>query len=133
MSAGLFYLVVFGLMCRYIKEGQYPPPIKEHGNAAQLYIAYFRQCFTVPIYRWAFIMRILSGMSVCAYTFSIFFQTETIGMSMADLGKLGAVTSILSALILLPMGLAMRQVLPFSSSIFLRHPGPRSHPSELLL
>ena len=118
VALGVFYVVVFGLMCRYVREGKYPPPIKEQGNAAQLYVSYFRQCFTVPIYRWAFIARILAGMSVCAGTFMIFFQTETIGMSMADLGKLQTVISILSALILIPMGWLCDKFSPFRVQIF---------------
>ncbi len=113
LSLGLFYLVVFALMCRYVKEGEYPPPTREPGNAAQLYVSYFRQCFTVPIYRWAFIMRILAGMSVCAYTFLIIFQRDTIGMSMTDIGKLGAATNILSALILFPLGWLCDKFSPF--------------------
>jgi len=113
LSAGLFYFVVFAFMCRYIKEGKYPPPIKEHGNAAQLYFSFFRQCFTVPIYRWSFIRGILGGMSVCSGTFLIFFSTVTIGMSMADLGKLGAVTNIASALILIPIGWLCDKFSPF--------------------
>lgn len=110
---GAFYLLVFAFMCRYIKEGEYPPPIKEKGNPVQLYISFFRQCFTVPIYRYAFIMRMVAGMSVCAYTFLIFFQTKTIGMSLEDLGKLTAVTSILSAIILLPIGWLCDKFSPF--------------------
>ena len=113
LGLGAFYLVVFALMCRYVKEGEYPPPVQEARNAAQLYIAFFRQCFTVPIYRYAFIVRILAGMTVCAYTFLIFFQTETIGMSMADLGKLGAVIPVLSALILIPLGWLCDKFSPF--------------------
>jgi maltose/moltooligosaccharide transporter len=118
LGLGAFYLVVFGLMCRFVKEGHYPPPIKEQGNAAQLYISYFRQCFTVPIYRWAFLKRILAGMSVCAGAFMIFFQRETIGMSLEDMGKLGAVTSILSAVILFPMGWLCDKFSPFRVQFF---------------
>jgi len=113
LSLGAFYLIVFGLMCRNVKEGNYPPPVEQKGNPVQLYLDYFRQCFSVRIYRLAFIMRMLAGMSVCAYTFMIFFQTETIGMSLDHLGKLTAVTSIVSALILLPIGWLCDKFSPF--------------------
>jgi len=113
LALGAFYLVVFGIMCRYVREGDYPPPTKELGNPLQLYIRYFRQCFSVPIYRSAFLMRIMAGMSVCAYTFLIFFQRETIGMSMDDLGKLAAVISVLSALLLIPIGWLCDRFSPF--------------------
>ena len=72
LSLGAFYVVVFAFMCRYVKEGEYPPPVEEKGNAVQLYVRYFRQCFTVPIYRWAFIGRMIAGMAVCASTYDIF-------------------------------------------------------------
>ena len=126
VSLGLFYLVVFALMCRFVKEGEYPPPIREHGNPVQLYLAYFRQCFSLPIYRWVFIMRMLSGMSVCANTFLIFFQTETIGMSMSHLGKLGAVTLVLTALILLPVGWLCDKFSPFRVQFICAMFGPMS-------
>jgi maltose/moltooligosaccharide transporter len=113
LSLGIFYIVVFALMCRFVREGAYPPPVKESGNAAQLYIGFFRQCFTVPIYRWAFIARMLAGMTVCGYSFMIFFQTETIGVSMADLGKLQTVTLILTAVLLVPMGWLCDKFSPF--------------------
>ena len=113
LSIGAFYLVVFLLMCRNVKEGKYSPPIEEHGNVAQRYLGYFRQCFTVPIYRWSFIMSMTSGMSVCSGTFLIFFRRETLGISMEDLGKIGAVTSIASAVILIPMGWVCDRFSPF--------------------
>jgi hypothetical protein len=110
---GTFYVIVFGLMCWNIKEGEYPAPIHEKGNQLQLYLSYFRQCFTVPIYRYAFIMRMIAGMSVCSGTCLIFFQTETVGMSMTGLGHLQTVTFILSSVILLPMGWVCDKFSPF--------------------
>jgi Na+/melibiose symporter-like transporter len=113
LSIGAFYLVVFLLMCRNVKEGEYPPPAEERGNAAQLYFSYFRQCFIVPIYRWSFVVRLIAGMSVCSGTFMIFFQRDTLGVSMNDLGHLQMLTYGASAILLVPMGWICDRFSPF--------------------
>ncbi len=118
LGLGLFYLIVFGPMCRFIKEGQYPPPEKEERNPARLYYSFFRQCFTVPIYRYFFIMRMLAGMSVCGYGFLIFFQTETLKVSMDDLGKLTAIVGVVTALLLILAGWICDKFSPFRVLFF---------------
>ena len=48
----IIYLLAFLLMCFFVKEGEYPPPEPKKNN---MIVTYFRDCFSVPFYRWFFL------------------------------------------------------------------------------
>lgn len=119
LSIGLFYLVVFLLMCRKVKEGEYPPPPKREKVANPLmayfvmYGRYLRTCLSVPIYRDALISHTLVSVAVCAGPFYVIFQRETLGVSMEDLGKLFSIFGVVSALLYAPAGWIIDRFSPF--------------------
>jgi len=106
VGLGLFYLVVFLMMCWKVKEGEYPPvvPAKKKPSVLQAYGGYFRSCLSVPMYRNMFIAGMINGCFGCAGTFLILFYQKTLGISMEDLGKVFAITGITSLCALAPMG-----------------------------
>ena len=106
LGLGLFYLVVFLLMCWKVKEGEYPPvvPVEKKPNMFQAFGGYFRSCLSVPIYRNYFIQGMCSGLFGGAGPFFLLFYSKTLGINLDDLGKIFALTSVLSITILAPMG-----------------------------
>ena len=106
VGLGLFYLVVFLLMCYKVKEGEYPPvvPVEKKPNLFQAFGGYFRSCLAVPIYRNYFISGMISSVFGCAGPFFLLFYRDTLGISLDDLGKIFAATSVISICILAPMG-----------------------------
>jgi MFS family permease len=107
LSAGLFYLVAFLLMCFNVKEGEYPPapPREKQPGLLRSFVLYFRQCLSLPIYRNFFIVWVLTvAATSCAAPFSLLFATNTLNLEMNSLGKIFAWNSAASALAYLPMG-----------------------------
>jgi len=107
VGIGLFYLVTFLLMCLKVKEGEYPPPPPRGHNPPGIiksFGLYFRDCFSVPMYRNFFIGCMIGGLSGCAGPFVLLFYRNTLGLSMGDLGKIFALGSIVTAVIYLPVG-----------------------------
>lgn len=119
LSIGLFYLVVFLLMCRKVKEGKYPPPPERKASGHPLrtyfieYGRYLRTCLSVPIYRDALISHMLVSVAVCAGPFYVIFQHETLGVSMEVLGKLFSIFGVLSAALYAPSGWIIDRLSPF--------------------
>ena len=106
VGLGLFYLIIFLLMCYKVKEGEYPPVVyaEKKPNLLQSYGGYFRCCLSVPIYRNFFIMGMCGGLFSGAGPFCLLFYTKTLMLNMDDLGKILAVTGAIGIFILAPMG-----------------------------
>ncbi|XHR30935.1 MAG: MFS transporter [Chthoniobacteraceae bacterium] len=105
LSVGLVYLVFFLLMCCNVKEGEYPPPVKDRRSILKSYVHYFRDCLSIPIYRNFFIAYVLAVLaSTCASPFTALFNRDTLGVSMDDMGKIFAWTAAISAVLYFPMG-----------------------------
>ncbi|MEI6072508.1 MAG: MFS transporter [Verrucomicrobiae bacterium] len=119
VGLGLFYLVVFLMMCWKVKEGEYPPvvPAKKKPNVLQAYGGYFRSCLSVPMYRNYFIALMITNCFGCAAMFLILFSQRTLGLSMDNLGKIGAITGITSLCALAPMGWLCNKFSAFKVSI----------------
>ncbi|MBO5763104.1 MAG: MFS transporter, partial [Lentisphaeria bacterium] len=91
--AGLavFYGVGLYSLCLKVKEGQYPPPAEDSSKPRNLKDAikiYFRECFTLPYYRWAIIGFVLCRHSVLAVNTYVIFYAKDLGMTMDRFGKL---------------------------------------------
>lgn len=110
-GVAVFYGLGITLMCWNVKEGEFPPP-EEIGNAriswgAWLWNcvrAYAKDCFQHPIYRWTFLAAGMIGWSAAANAFGILFYRKELGVSMAILGKAGAVSNVIAMAITLPAG-----------------------------
>jgi MFS family permease len=106
IGIGLFYLIAFMAMCWHVKEGEYPPPRPAHERPGIIksYALYFRDCFSVPLYRNFFIMIMVGGFVGGAGNFTFLFTTNSLGLDMGDLGKILALGGIVTAVFNPPMG-----------------------------
>ena len=103
---GLIYGVGFGLMCLKVKEGEYPAVMEEGEREGFLAAVktYCRECFTHPYYLWLFGAWALANLAFNPfYTFSMFYA-RSVGMSLDQFGKFGALSLFCSLVISYPIG-----------------------------
>jgi len=120
LSVGLFYLAAFLLMCRNVKEGDYPPvpPRMSRPGLLATFALYFRECLRFPIYRNFFLVYVLTiAATSCAGPFSVLFTRDTLGIDMNDMGKLFAWGAAASALVYFPIGWLCDRFNPLSVTI----------------
>ncbi len=105
-GVGGLYLAAFLAMCWRVKEGQYPPPPQEtKPGLVKVFVVYFRECLSLPIYRNFFIMYGLGTLaSTCATPFVVLFARDTLGLSMADIGKIFGWQAVASGVLFIPVG-----------------------------
>ncbi|MFA6286798.1 MAG: MFS transporter [Opitutaceae bacterium] len=112
---GVFYLVVFTIMCWCVKEGEYPPvPKKEKTTMLRSFVGYFRECVSVPIYRNYFIVFVcvILGMS-CAGAFITLFMRETLLLNMKDIGANMTWATLAVTVMYYPVGWLCDKTSPF--------------------
>ncbi len=113
VGAGLLFLISFMLICWRVREGDYPPPPPrpEHGFFRRMgedYGRYFRELFSVGIYRnyvFVFILFLAGG---TAGAFGVLFGTRTLGLSANDYGQILALATLVSGVVYIPMGYACK-------------------------
>ncbi|MGE4565681.1 MAG: MFS transporter [Victivallaceae bacterium] len=92
---GILYGIGLFSMCLKVKEGEYPPiPREETGsagrNALRSTVDYFKQCFSLPYYRWVIAAFVICAVSVLPINVYVIFFVKKLNMSFADFGKLTA-------------------------------------------
>lgn len=106
-GVGIFYILAFYLMCFKVKEGKYPPPtpVAERPGIMKTYAVYFRECWSVPLYRYFFLVALLvtAGLN-CAGNFTTLFVSNTLGLDMERMGHVFAWTGVASLVFLYPIG-----------------------------
>ncbi len=86
-GAGLFSI------CLKVKEGEYPPQEVESAGPPTVDKAiktYFRECFSLPYYRWVIAASVVAGFSVCPFNFYAVFYAKSVQMDMAFYGKINS-------------------------------------------
>ncbi|XHR29044.1 MAG: MFS transporter [Chthoniobacteraceae bacterium] len=117
---GLFYLVVFLIMCHNVKEGEYPEPepVDQRPGILKSFVIYFRECLKIPFYRNFFIGYVVALLGTsCAGSFTMLFTSETLGLNMDDMGTIFAWGSVVSAVAYFPLGWICDKVSPLHVSI----------------
>ena len=107
VTVGAVYTIIFLLMCRRVREGEYPPPPVEtvRRNVVGSFAQYFRRCLSVGLYRQFFLVYVLVvSATTCAGPFVTLFAKTRLNLEMGELGKILAWGTLSSALIYLPMG-----------------------------
>lgn len=106
VGIGLFYLVTFLAMCWRVKEGEYPPPPPRENRPGIIksFGLYFRDCFSVPLYRNYFLAMMVGGFTGCSASFILLFQTTTLALDMTILGHIFAIVGTVTAVTYIPMG-----------------------------
>ncbi len=91
----LLYLVSFVAMCWGVKEGQYPPPPPVSPSHGPGFLArsvrsirdYIYEAFEMPIYRWYLIMWSFMTVTEASLLYQTLFCTETLKLTMDQVGK----------------------------------------------
>lgn len=106
-SIGIFYITAFMLMCWKVREGEYPEPEPRasDGSVLKTFGAYFRDGFSIPLYRNFFIAYVLVVIATgSAGSFLTLYARHIIGLEMVEMGRIYAYAALLSAVAYAPMG-----------------------------
>ena len=96
--AALYGIGLFSI-CLKVKEGEYPPPEAETSGPPTVKSAvktYFRECFSLPYYRWVIMASVVSGFSVVPFNIYGIFYAKSLNIGMDELGRYFAYTYIIS-------------------------------------
>jgi maltose/moltooligosaccharide transporter len=106
-GAAVLYGIVFYLMCRYVKEGGYPPPptmdSKSRSHVVTGIKTFFVESFSRRFYWLFYAWTALSAAGGTITVFQVFFA-QSMGLSLAQLGQFTGTLGIIMAFLLLPCG-----------------------------
>jgi maltose/moltooligosaccharide transporter len=89
-GGALVYLVGFGLMCIFVREGQYPPITGEAGRPKGLLSdikTYSKESFSVRFYWYFFLTGAVGRIAYSLGMFNVFFSKQ-MGLTLDQMGKL---------------------------------------------
>lgn len=100
LGGAVVYLVGFGLVCFMVKEGQYPPfeePGPEAAKQSKFHVveAFLSESFSNKFYWLVFGLTGVGAAGGAIGVFGVFFSRE-MGLTLDQIGKLGAVTAVAS-------------------------------------
>lgn len=90
LGAAILYGTAFMLLCRNVKEGEYPPPDTTPGKtrfSLATVKTFFQECFRHRIFRLVFAYSTLQGASASIGVFTI-FMVLSLGLTKGDVGKI---------------------------------------------
>ena len=96
--AALYGIGLFSI-CLKVKEGEYPPPEAETSGPPTVKIAvktYFRECFSLPYYRWVIMASVVAGFSVVPFNIYGIFYAKSLNMDMDFYGKVSSLICLVS-------------------------------------
>ena len=96
--AALYGIGLFSI-CLKVKEGEYPPPEAETSGPPTVKSAvktYFRECFSLPYYRWVIMASVVSGFSVVPFNIYGIFYAKSLNMDMDFYGKISSLICLVS-------------------------------------
>lgn len=106
IGAALLYLFAFFFMCRYVKEGEYPPPPPYvHGQSGPLAAikTYAKECLTIKHYWFQWGSSFIGSIGAGAATFLVFFYMA-IGLDLKQIGIYQGTLSLAIAVYVLGTG-----------------------------
>lgn len=106
LGVSLLYAVGFGLMCLFVREGEYPPPPENVGQSKGLLAGvktFFVECFSLRFYWYIFGMTTFWTMTGSASIFSI-FRLRDVGLTLEQIGTLTAIGGTIGLLLTYPAG-----------------------------
>ena len=99
-GAALLYLVGFGVVCMFVKEGTYPPPPEStqphKGSLTALFgnlRMFARESFTCRFYWYIFILTTVTAMGTSIGLFEV-FKNKELGLDLAMIGRLNGIGGI---------------------------------------
>ena len=106
VGAGLIYLLGFGAMCLFVKEGAYPPPPKnvDHGTGVISSIkTYGKECHSHGHYRNVFMIGVGFGLLYAGNAFTLYHLQAT-GLDLDGIGKIRGATGVATFFVVLVSG-----------------------------
>jgi len=96
-GVALLYFIGFSLMCFFVKEGPYPPPpdAEPPKGLTGIIKAFGKQSFSVRFYWYFYLMNAFGAMAGACGMYNVFFNKQ-MGLTLAQMGKLGAYGGIAS-------------------------------------
>ncbi len=94
VGSAIFYLLGFGSMCLFVKEGEYAPPLENTDGKTGLISSlktYGKECMTLRHYWYLYLWGIFGTLAGACGMFGIFFQKITMGLTLERIGYLGAI------------------------------------------
>jgi len=113
-GVALLYLFGYGLMCLFVKEGEYPPvaaDAKRKNRFAGIAV-FFQECFGHPMYMALFLFTGAWAITNACGTFRILWSTQTVGLSMAQLGMIGLYCGPITMILAIPVGYVVDRFTP---------------------
>ena len=98
-GVGTFYGIGLLSLCWKVKEGEYPPPEAETSGPPTVKSAvktYFRECFSLPYYRWVIMASVVAGFSVVPFNIYGIFYAKSLNMDMDFYGKVSSLICLVS-------------------------------------
>ncbi len=93
VAGGIIYVIGFMIMCAMVREGKYPPP-PEHVDKGTGFLSamktFAKECFTHKFYWYFFITSTFTFLSYQSGLFGLLRSTTTLGLTLAQLGLMGA-------------------------------------------
>ena len=96
ISTTILYFIGVGMMCFFVKEGEYPPISESDSKLSRGwngFKTFFRESFSHRLYWTKFLYRGVSYIGFAVGVFNIFFLKE-MGLSLDDVGKAAAIMSV---------------------------------------
>ncbi|MEI8078944.1 MAG: MFS transporter, partial [bacterium] len=96
IGVAVLYFIGFGVMCFFVKEGQYPPLEGETDQERQgrgAVKTFFKESFSHKFYCYRFAFAAFWSIACSILVFQVFFFQE-MGLSLDQIGKMAAVTSV---------------------------------------
>lgn len=102
----MVYLFGFTVMCWRVKEGEYPPPddLGEKPSVLKQVKIYLSECFSHPVYVFMFLYTALFYSANVVAFGTIIFTRDGIGLTMEQIGKIGAIVAIVTMIFQYPSG-----------------------------
>jgi maltose/moltooligosaccharide transporter len=117
VSVGVLYMIGYTFMCFFVKEGKYPPPpagMERRQGMVAMAKLYLKECFCHRFY-WIFYLANAAMPAAFACGFAtVFLNRDSLGLSLSQIGKVGAVASLATAALLYPAGIIADRVHPLS-------------------
>ena len=109
IGMAIFYGLFITLMCLRVKEGEYPPPDQreERGHWWSGIRNYAKECFGHPFYILIFLVYGLNIWAGASNVFVIFFSRDQLGLTLDQIGKMGAYIGLFSMIIIYPLGILL--------------------------
>lgn len=112
LGVAVLNLVCFLALCRFVREGEYPPVEEVNPNAAGKEASFWdkvrtfcRESYSHPVYLWMYFIRVcLYGVQIGLLNFIVFFPQKELGLSLTEIGHMRTWPLFVWVLIAFPIG-----------------------------